>query len=237
VVSTLYGLYAPLAVVRSMSRNLTLVDLSLEPRIELQDHLASRLYGSMKDDAILAAHRARDYILSVRSRMANSARTQSADLLVAGPNDGTARGDARSHHCSLLCPSGRRLMGFGEFELLYEDVFNDADERRRKMLAAAANAMYRFRPPDRPVFWRMMFAQARIYQTLLRTKGHSFVVPFDAEGWQALLRLEGESDFDWREGAPAGRPLKETCAVTTEYLAHTVSGSWLAQHAAREAGD
>jgi hypothetical protein len=33
VVSTLYGLYAPLAVVRSMSRDMPLVDLSLEPRL------------------------------------------------------------------------------------------------------------------------------------------------------------------------------------------------------------
>jgi hypothetical protein len=54
-VSTVYGLFAPLMIARLMSRQLTLVDLSLEPRIELQYFLAGRLYGSFKDDFKLAA--------------------------------------------------------------------------------------------------------------------------------------------------------------------------------------
>ena len=55
MISTLYGLFVPLTLVRSMSRQLTLVDLSLEPRIELPYYLASRIYGSFKDDRKLAA--------------------------------------------------------------------------------------------------------------------------------------------------------------------------------------
>ncbi len=55
IISTLYGLFAPLVLVRSMSRQLTLVDLSLEPRIEFPYYLASRIYSSFRDDIKLAA--------------------------------------------------------------------------------------------------------------------------------------------------------------------------------------
>jgi hypothetical protein len=57
MVSTLYGLFAPLVVIRCMSRRLTMLDLSLEPLIGFQYHLASRIYGSFKDDRVLWCHK------------------------------------------------------------------------------------------------------------------------------------------------------------------------------------
>jgi hypothetical protein len=43
-----------------------------------------------------------------------------------------------------------RVMSFGEFERFYQEIFLDQDELRRKVVAAAANAIYCFRPKDRP---------------------------------------------------------------------------------------
>ena len=51
-----------------------------------------------------------------------------------------------------------RVMSSGEFERFYQEIFLDQDEIRRKVVAAAANAIYCFRPKDRPVFWRMLIA-------------------------------------------------------------------------------
>jgi hypothetical protein len=63
-----------------------------------------------------------------------------------------------------------RVVSFGEFERFYQELFLDQDETRRKVVAAAANAIYRFRPKDRPVFWRMLIAQARLYQALAKSR-------------------------------------------------------------------
>jgi hypothetical protein len=122
-----------------------------------------------------------------------------------------------------------RLIGFGEFERLYEQVFTDTDEYRRKTLAAAANSIYRFRPRDRPVFWRVLIAQARLYQALLRTRTTSFEVPTNDASWRSLLRLDDQPEFAWRDRHASGAPLEETLRITDEYLAKYVSGPWLAQ--------
>jgi hypothetical protein len=45
-----------------------------------------------------------------------------------------------------------RLVTFGEFEMSYNRMFEDQDKFRLKSVAAAANALYRFQPPDRRIF-------------------------------------------------------------------------------------
>jgi hypothetical protein len=223
VVSTLYGLYAPLAVVRSMSRGLTLVDFSLEPRIEFQYHLVSRLYGSMKDDFLMAqitpSINYTPFAVGWRALRETSPQTYWWQGQTMGRLEGTL------DLMTVASPNERerRLMGFGEFERLYGDVFSDEDEHRRKTLAAAANAIYRFRPADRPVFWRMMIAQARLYQALLRTRSKSFVIPVDSGGWRDLLRLDDETEFAWPDGIVGARPLEETLLATDEYLDKNVA--------------
>jgi hypothetical protein len=64
VLAIIYGLYAPMVVVQQLSRKLSLIDLSLEPTIELQYHLAISIYRSFRDDQRLAAiHPAIAYIV------------------------------------------------------------------------------------------------------------------------------------------------------------------------------
>ena len=70
-----------------------------------------------------------------------------------------------------------RLTTFGEFEQLYRRVVADGPEEDRKTLAVAANAFLGFRPETRPVYWRILIVQARLYQALIRTKGEPFHVP------------------------------------------------------------
>jgi hypothetical protein len=55
VLATINGLYAPMVVVRQLSRKLSLTDLSLEPRIEQQYHLGTSIYRSFRDDQRHAA--------------------------------------------------------------------------------------------------------------------------------------------------------------------------------------
>ena len=43
-----------------------------------------------------------------------------------------------------------RVMSFSEFERFYQEIFLNQDEVRRKVVAAAANAIYCFRPKTVP---------------------------------------------------------------------------------------
>ncbi|MDQ0373932.1 hypothetical protein [Cellulomonas humilata] len=228
VVSTLYGLYAPLAIVRTMGRGLTQFDLSLESRIEFQYYLATKLYGSFKDDANLAS-------ISPRLQYRPSAKDWRI-LREEEPQiywwQGLTMGRLESSLDLLVAPTARngnpgRLLSFGEFETLCVDLYQGSgEEYQRKALAVAANALYQFRARDRPVYWRMLIAQARLYQALLRTRSPSFRVPDG--NWDFLFHLEDSGGFEWRDNP--GRPLEETLAVTNVYLTEHVVSPWRSLH-------
>ncbi len=216
MISTLYGLFAPLALVRSMSRQLTLVDLSLEPRIEFPYYLANRIYGSFKDDRRLAAihpeieydpfhpewraRREKDPAKYWWQGLTMGRLENVLDLFSA---DGSDQGTFR-------------LVSFGEFERFYEKVLENGEEWQRKDVAVASNPLVSFQPEDRPVYWRLLMVQACLYQALLRTsRDHSF--PSTEEGWLEYLRLDDPDDFRWK--AAGHTPVfEDTLLAVTEYL-------------------
>ena len=106
----------------------------------------------------------------------------------------------------------------GEFERTYKATLAGGDERDAKTLALATNALLEFRPHARPVLWRMLIAQARLYQALLRTTSEP--VPATEAEWKKLLSLEGRDDFEWQDGD--GPPITETIKTTDDYLKRTV---------------
>jgi hypothetical protein len=228
-VAALYGLYAPLVVIRGLGRNLSQLDLSLEPVIELQYHLCSKVYGSFKDDLELAALEPavsyRPFAPGWRDLRLREPRTYWWQGLSMGRLEGML--DLMSVEVGSGSP---RVVSFGEFERLYDDIFNDRGEERRKTVAAAANALHCFRPVDRPVFWRMLIAQARLYQGLLRTRASTFRVPESRSEWHDLLFLEAPETFQWRSPDHAGAPLAETLKVTTAYLDAKAVMTWQRQH-------
>jgi hypothetical protein len=50
-----------------------------------------------------------------------------------------------------------------------DSCVQDGDKRGLKHLAAASDALLGFRSDHPPVFWRVLIAQARLYQAPLRT--------------------------------------------------------------------
>jgi hypothetical protein len=228
-VSTLYGLYSPLVVIRSMSRSLTWVDLALEPRIQLQYHLASRLYGCIKDDKRLSQIAPPLAYAPFEEGWREKRRVAPATYWWQGLTMGRLETILDLMTAGSAADPGDRLMSFGEFERFYSDVLHGDDERPKKTLAVAANAVYRFRPGDRPVFWRMLIAQARLYQALLRTRAHGFEVSSDKSRWAELLRLEDQHDFEWQGGMHGAEPLSQVLGVTDVYLQERVYRTWMSQ--------
>jgi hypothetical protein len=219
LVSTLYGLFAPLVLVRSMNRQLTLVDLSLEERIELPYYLASRIYGSFKDDAKLAsidpALPYHPFDPAWRQRRESEPATYWWQGLTMGRLENVL---------DLLEASGPegsnvRLLSFGEFERLYEHVLAEGKEWQSKALAVASNPLVLFRPEARPVYWRLLIVQACLYQALLRILRSSggFSKPSEWDEWMDLLRLESRGDFEWK-GEEREPSLEDTLKAAQDYL-------------------
>ena len=230
-IAALYGLYAPLVVVRGLARSLSQLDLSLEPLIELQYYLCTRVYGSFKDDVLLAAASPAVSYKPFAPGWRELRLTEPEKYWWQGLTMGRLEG--MLDLMTVEVPKApARVASFGEFERTYIEIFDDATEERRKAAAAGANALHLFRPSDRPVFWRMMIAQARIYQSLLRTRTANFEVPRSTEEWDALMRLDRPEDFKWRSAGNDGASLEETLAVTGTYLRAKVIDPWDRQHPA-----
>ena len=121
---------------------------------------------------------------------------------------------------------GARLRTFGEFEQLYESILKEGDDRERKTMAVASNALASFRPESRPVYWRVLIAQACLYQALLRMLREPTCLATETD-WMDYLRLEQPDDFRWKEPghAPA---LLDTLEAAHGYLRQNVIGPRIA---------
>lgn len=217
VVSTLYGLFAPLVVIRSMSRGLTLVDLSLEKRIKLQYDLASHIYDCVKDDFKLAEIEPVIPYDPFADGWRELRKTNPRSYWWQGLTMGRLETVLDLMTVNPPAPGHERLMSFGEFERLYEGILDNGEEKDRKTLAVATNAFTGFHPAERPVFCRMLIVQARLYQALLRTR-EGFDIRDSEEGWKGLLELKGCAEFEWKLQDAELPALRETLAVTDEYF-------------------
>lgn len=220
--SALYGLFAPLVVVRFMTRQLTLVDLSLEERVELPYYLASCLYGSFRDDARLAAMAPTLKYEPFHPQWRELREVDPATYWWQGLRMGRLENILDLFTVSGPEPAGNRLCSFGEFEQLYERTLKEGDDRTRKTIAVASNGLAAFRPENRPVYWRILIVQACLYQALLRVLRES-ARPITGADWMHLLRLEPADDFQWKE--PGRIPtLEDTLQAAQNYLRQYVAG-------------
>jgi hypothetical protein len=219
--STLYGLFAPLVVARSMSRRLTLLDLSLEPRIHLQYLLASKIYASVKDDFKLAGFPPENPLPydPFAAGWRELRKTNPAKYWWQGLTMGRLENVLDMMTIRDQDRADERLMSFGEFERLYLRIAAEGQAWERKALGVAANPLYDFSPAGRPVYWRMLIVQARLYQALLlRTDAFIAAGPMTEESWRALMHLEDREEFDWKVPVTGAPTLEQTIAATDDYL-------------------
>jgi hypothetical protein len=147
---------------------------------------------------------------------------RSAALVVLGVRHGMGRLESV---LDLLTASEDtpRLVSFGEFERRYVDVLENGEEKKRHALAIASNPLMTFSPEKRPVYWRMLIAQACLYQAILRVPQVSSWPSTESE-WMNELRLEHAEEFEWK--SPTSAPtLDETLGATQDYLRQYVVAS------------
>jgi len=175
--TTTYRLVAPLVVFRLMRLRLTLVDLSLDTEVWTRYRMAKLLYISLTNGGGLAE--SAPQIPYDESKGLQHLRTADLDRLIERMT--VERSDG-----SLYC------MSYGQ----WVDTIERDEGDLRRWVDLAVNLFHNFHPRFRPVFWRVLLAQAHIHKAMMLTVEPGLpgtTLPPDA------IPLEDQRDFDWRE--------------------------------------
>jgi len=195
MLSTIYKLFAPLALVKIIQRRITLVDLSLDSRIKRQYLLANNLYQTFSSDFKLASlpppipydpdSRSADYAQKVQEKPHIYKRQGLPVGLLDNVVDALIVSDKTS-------PA--RCLSFGEFETKYQNKASDV----HKTFASVVGLFLNFHPATRPVLWRILITQLHLNKAILAESELDFE-PHNAP--HALLKIPTKDRlgrYDWR---------------------------------------
>lgn len=201
--STYYRLIAPLAVGKLLQKRLTHLDLSLDPAIHWQYTLIKQIANSFTDDFDLAGKNTALLAINGNDIIEYDPHHREAETLrIANPvkywQQGIPRGILDNAVDSLLTRDGdgnEHVMDFREFEQRLEMDTGSA------VSASFMRIDYLFKdfhPRTRPVLWRILIVQGRLYQALLAARHAGDV---DPDVWSHLKGVEAAHEFDWRSPA------------------------------------
>jgi hypothetical protein len=168
--STVYRLFAPLAVLRLCQQQLTVLDLTVDPEIRKQYMVMKAVYRSWSDGPNLYTGSARRQNLGL----------QHVEQMIDGmlvPDD----------------PAGNaRCVTYGEFLAASRDENSSLHLPANRIVQMFVD----FHPRAKPMLWRILITQAHLFNYLMDSVGPpgqrpaSPVVAIGEEEWQI---------FDWRE--------------------------------------
>jgi len=199
LLSTVYRVLVPVAVIDLMRRRLTFVDLTVDEELAEQYRFARALASTWNSGFDIAGKdprlEYRPHDRDAPSLAAEAPGVYGLQHLYAGEVDAVVS-------CLVVAdPDGRvRPRTYGEFEQAHRQP--DARDR----VAPAVELFTAFHPRTHPVLWRMLVINAHLYRAVARTFGGTGTVVAPA----AALPPEERSKFDWRE---AGAPESEQEAV------------------------
>lgn len=217
LLSTVYRVLVPVAVVGLMRRRLTFVDLTVDQELAQQYRFARALSGTWNSGFDIAGKdpelHYRPHDPDARALSAESPGVYGLQHLYAGEVDALVS-------CLVVAdPDGRvRPRTYGEFE----EAHREAAARDR--VAPAVELFTAFHPRTHPVLWRMLVVNAHLYRAIARTFGGAGGVVAPGEA----LPPEERSKFDWREPGSAEseqeaveNPFRGALAYLNDVLAGT----------------
>ena len=213
--STMYKLILPVTIIKLIQRKLTLVDLSVDPGINAQYLLAKGLYLSFTDDF--------DFAGLKPSLPYDPNRKDWLEKRPSHPEkywrQGVPLGRLDNAADALVKDEERgQWISFGEFQAAYKAKTPEVHEK----FDSIASIILHFHPQTRPVLWRLLIAQAHIYEALLRSrKMQMSATDQHAEPLLVLIPSESRGKFDWRrseEEATDSEVLRTPFEVAEQYL-------------------
>lgn len=191
--STYYRLLAPLSVGRLFRRRLTHLDLSIDANVLWQYTLVRVLMDSFTDDFELAGQAGevaveRDDWLEYLPHAAGAGELRSRDPQRYW-QQGVPRGILDDAVTSLILDEDR-IMDYLEFQA----ALKDGSSIVRQAFDRIAYLFSDFHPHTRPVLWRILIAQAGLYEAILRAPRHGGL----GEGTLRDVRRVDTARLDWR---------------------------------------
>jgi hypothetical protein len=221
--STIYRLMTPLVVVRLIQNRITLVDLTVDHSVRLYYVLGKRLYVLFTEDFTLAQQEPKiEY---------NPYRVDAESMSVENPKQYKQQGIVSGRLDNMIealttrdADDGKtvRCMTFGEFESTFADEKSAVYANFVELDHLARD----FHPATSPVLWRILIAQAFIYQTLIDTYRTRLGRKADLETSASTkdeFRLADldSTRFDWRHNpneATDDEVLRDPFAVAKAYI-------------------
>lgn len=212
--STVYMLFAPLAVAKLLQRRLTLIDFSLDRGIYMQYALARELLDSFSADYRLASQSPE---LAYRHDPTEDAAAHDAAtgaLVGEGyeRRQGIHRGLVDAATDTLLVvrdDAPQRIRWFAEFASDYRDE----DTPLGAAFGRIEYLLTNFHPRTHPVCWRMLIAQAHLYRALQQTRTSYSTANTLGPTWTMPDNLRQR--FDWRT---TDEPCDDPFTVAETYL-------------------
>jgi hypothetical protein len=189
LLGTIYHLLHPAAVFRLAQTRLTLVDLRIEPTIQVEYTLAKKAYLALSHDSRMAEIASLPYTPYVdgwkEKRELNPATFRRQGLPLGRLDN------VLGMLLSGFGEAGERIASFGEFETQFG---KSAPEDVSGPVGAARDLFSGFSPVTRPVLWRLLLVQFVIYRTLLGSiqRNRSALMAL-AEPWHELTAAERDS--------------------------------------------
>ena len=202
----MYHTTLPMALFRLIQEKLTIVDLSVEPKLRTYYAVAKVLYGSWRDDHRLAAHHGAQLDYDPTSDDFMTARVTQPQ---AYWKQGIATGHLAIATAALIVrekDAVPRVVTYDEFAAAYAN----RDGALHQAFAPVAEMYREFRQPSRPVLWRVLVTQASLYRWLRDFATAGEEVP----RVRLYSREEQLRQFDWR--GPADKDVPEE-AVTAPF--------------------
>lgn len=197
--STYYRLIAPLSVGRLFRRRLTHLDLSIDPNIQWQYTLVRVLMDSFTDDFEMAGQTGevnierRDWI-EYRPHAAEAPERRLREPQKHW-QQGIPRGILEDAVTALIVDE-ERIMDFIEFQAKRDDGKSDVYRAFNRI----GYLFSEFHPQTRPVLWRVLVAQAGLYEAVLRAPRHGGL---DEKTLGDVLRVD-LTRLDWRTRSNSG---------------------------------
>jgi hypothetical protein len=190
--STMYRLFAPLAIFELIQRKLTLVDLNVDPLINNQYLLAKQLAIIFTDDFDFARFEPE----IPYEPLVDNWRTMRARQPQRYWRQGIPVGSVDRAIEALVVSDNEipRCVSFGEFD----DAYQNAKTKTGQIFGHIDDVLIDFHPSTRPVLWRALVTQAHLYRTILRLRDVKLSgVDEIVEPW-APMASDERTLLDWR---------------------------------------
>jgi hypothetical protein len=189
-ISTIYRLLLPIVVFKLMQRTLTMFDLDLVPSYKVQYTFAKFLHFSFRADFYLSEAKPSlpynpkkhsDY--KGNEKIAERDRLQGID---AGIIDNMAE-DLITNDSN----GNPKIMSYGEFKKMY------FEPEVKEPFKEIAYLFHNFHPKTSPVLWRILIAQAHIYNALIKIrKTKNYKIPEEDRKYYDWRQTDNEASYE-----------------------------------------